>query len=253
MPEPLRVQRTVAARQVAHGTSHQSVERALAVLSAFDDVRVELGVGELSRICGLHKSTVSRLAATLERAGFLRRAGERYRLGMEPLRLGAVAVASFDPLSATRPAMERLSALSGETVNLAVPDGDAVLNVAEIPGTFILSASDGWTGRRTAPHAAANGKVLLAFGALALRPDAPLERYTERTITDRRLLEAELERTRERGYAIAVSELEIGLAAAAAPVFDGEGRCVAAISVSGPEVRLGPEDLDRLGRLAAGD
>jgi len=233
-------------------TQHQSVERALAVLSAFDDVRVELGVGELSRSLGLHKSTVSRLAAALERAGFLRRHAERYRLGTEVLRLGAVAISSFDLATSARPAMERLSRLCGETVNLAVADGDVVLNVEEIPSTFILSSSGGWSGRRTAPHAAANGKVLLAYGALPLPRDAVLERFTPRTITSRRRLESELVEVRARGYATAESELEEGLAAVAAPLFDPDGNCVAALSVSGPAIRLGADELHRLGKLASG-
>jgi len=230
---------------------HQSVERALALLAAFDERRVALGVAELSRLLGLHRSTVSRIAATLERAGFLSRERDGYRLGGEVVRLGALALSSLDLVTAMRPAMEQLARLSGETVNLAVPDGGHVLNVAEIPSAFILSSATGWTGRTTAPHAAANGKVLLAFGALELDPTAPLERFTARTLTSRRELSRELALVRREGFATALSELEEGLAAVAAPVFDGNGRCVAALSVSGPEFRLGPEDLHRLGRLCA--
>jgi DNA-binding IclR family transcriptional regulator len=244
--------RSSAEREGAGATSgHQSVERALAVLSAFDDVRSELGVGELSRSLGLHKSTVSRLAATLERSRFLRRHEDRYRLGTEVVRLGAVALASFDLVATMRPAMERISEHCGETVNLAVADGDWVLNIAEVPSTYILSSSGGWSGRRTAPHAVANGKVLLAYGALELPEGAVLERYTSRTITSRAQLAAELALVRDRGYATAVSELEEGLVAVAAPVFDADGRCVAALSVSGPESRLGSEHLERLGKLVS--
>jgi DNA-binding IclR family transcriptional regulator len=235
-----------------HGPAlHQSVERALTVLGAFDDGRTELGVGELARRLGLHKSTVSRLAATLERARFLRRHDDRYRLGSELVRLGTVALSSYDVVATSRPAMERLSRLCGETVNLAVADGRWVLHVAEIPSTFILSSSGGWSGRRTAPHAAANGKVLLAYDALRLDDEAALQRFTPRTVTNRRRLAAELAGVRRRGYALAVGELEEGLAAVAAPVFDPDGRCAAALSVSGPESRLGPESLRRLGELAA--
>lgn len=230
---------------------HQSVERALGLLASFDDTHPVLGVGELSRMLGLHRSTVSRIAAALERAGFLARDRGRYRLGWEVLRLGALALSTLDLVTTMRPAMERLARLSGETVNLAVPDGRQVLNVAEIPSTFILSSSTGWTGRTTAPHAAANGKVLLAFGALEIDGPGPLERLTPRTITSRRRLERELALVRRQGFAMALSELEAGLAAVAAPIFDGSGRCVAALSVSGPEFRLGEETLAHLGRLCA--
>lgn len=170
---------------------------------------------------------------------------------METIRLGSLALSNLDLVAALRPAMEHLARLSGETVNLAVPSGSHVLNVAELPSAFILSSSTGWTGRTTASHAAANGKVLLAFGELALPESGELERFTPRTVTSRRQLARELLVVRQRGYATAVSELEEGLSAVAAPVFDGNGRCVAALSVSGPEFRLGPDDLENLGPLCA--
>lgn len=230
--------------------AYQSLERALALLSAFDDDRTELGVSEIARSLGVHRSTASRMAATLERARYLSRSGDRYRLGAEMVRLGGVAARGFDVVAAVQPAMELLSQLTGETVNLAVPDGGDVLNVAELPSAFILSSSSSWTGRRTRPHAVANGKVLLAWGALAV-PAGSLERYTSRTVTSKRELARELREIRQLGYATAVAELEEGLVAVAAPVFDGAGRCVAALSLSGPEVRLRSDDLDRLGRLCA--
>ena len=234
---------------VAPNATYQSAERVLALLKSFDDTRVEQGVAEIARALGVHKSTASRLAAALERAGFLARSGKRYRLGVEVIRLGTLALRSFDLVATMQPAMEKLSQRTGETVNLAVPDGADVLNVAEVSSTYILSCSGGWIGRRTTPHAVANGKVLLAYGALPC-PGA-LERYTPRTITTFAALEAELAAVRRDGYATAVAELEEGLVAVAAPVFDPAGTCVAALSVSGPEFRMLPETLDGLGKLCA--
>jgi len=241
MPEP----------EVAPNATYQSAERVLALLKAFDDTQVELGVAEIARALGVHKSTASRLAAALERAGFLARAGRRYRLGVEIIRLGSIALRSFDLVATMQPGMEKISQQTGETVNLAVPDGADVLNVAEVPSTYILSCSGGWIGRRTRPHAVANGKVLLAYGALPLPHPRALERYTPQTITTLDALATELGQIRRRGYATAVAELEEGLVAVAAPVFDPAGTCVAALSVSGPEFRMLPETLDGLGRLCA--
>ena len=235
--------------KVAPNATYQSAERVLALLKSFDDTRTELGVAEIARTLGVHKSTASRLAAALARTGFLARAGQRYRLGVEVIRLGSVALRSFDLVATMQPAMEKLSHRTGETVNLAVPDGADVLNVAEVPSTYILSCSGGWTGRRTRPHAVANGKVLLAHRALP--PPRELERYTAQTITTQGALEAELAAVRRDGYAKAVAELEEGLVAVAAPVFDPAGRCVAALSISGPEFRMLPATLDALGRLCA--
>lgn len=232
---------------VAAGATYQSAERVLALLTSFDDARTELGVTEMARSIGVHKSTASRLAAALERAGLLARYGRRYRLGLQVIRLGMLALRSYDLVDALQPAMASLSRQTGETINLAVPDGDGILNVAEVPSTFIVGCSAGWIGRRTMPHAVANGKVLLAYGALPL--PARLDKYTEATITSADALQRELAEVRRNGHATAVGELEVGLVAVAAPVFDGDGNCVAALSVSGPNFRLPPQRLSSLGKL----
>jgi len=240
----------VSENKVAGGATYRSAERALALLSSFEDGRIELGVTEMARALGVHKSTASRLAIALERAGFLTRHGKRYRLGVKIIRLGALALQSFDIVAAMQPAMEKLSQQTGETVNLAVPDGADVLNVAEVPSTYILSASGGWIGRRTKPHAVANGKVLLAYSAVPM-PRA-LEPYTDRTVVSLDALARELAEIQRDGYATAVAELEDELVAVAAPVFNPAGACVAALSVSGPAYRMRLDTLDELGALCAG-
>jgi IclR family transcriptional regulator, acetate operon repressor len=232
---------------VAARATYQSAERVLALLTSFDDARTELGVTEMARSIGVHKSTASRLAAVLERAGLLARYGRRYRLGLQVIRLGVLALRSFDLVDALQPAMDALSRQTGETINLAVADGDGILNVAEVPSTFIVSCSAGWIGRRTMPHAVANGKVLLAYGAIPV--PTRLDQYTDRTITSADALASELAAVRLDGYATAVGELETGLVAVAAPVFGSGGECVAALSVSGPDFRLPAEHLASLGKL----
>jgi IclR family transcriptional regulator, acetate operon repressor len=232
---------------VAANATYQSAERVLTLLATFEDGRPELSVTEIAGALGVHKSTASRLAATLERTGFLARSGRRYRLGVEIIRLGSLALRHADIVARLQPAMEKLSQLTGETINLAVPAGPDILNVAEVPSTFILNSSGGWIGRRTKPHAVANGKVLLAFGAIPM--PASLERYTEHTICSVPALEAQLAEIRRDGYAKAAAELEDGLVAVAAPVFGPDGGCSAALSISGPAYRMPPEKLDELGRL----
>jgi DNA-binding IclR family transcriptional regulator len=239
----------VSRAEVAAGATYHSAERVLALLTSFDDARVELSVTEMAASLGVHKSTASRQAGVLERAGLLTRSGRRFRLGLEVIRLGTLAMRSMDFVASMQPAMEKLSQQTGETVNLAVPDGQQVLNVAEVPSTFILNSSGGWIGRRTTPHAVANGKVLMAYGAIPM--PGRLERYTAQTITSRDALSAELKTIRVNGYATAVAELEEGLVAVASPVLDAGGTCVAALSVSGPAFRMPPESLDKLGRLCA--
>ncbi|MGH2995462.1 MAG: IclR family transcriptional regulator, partial [Gaiellaceae bacterium] len=133
-----------------------------------------------------------------------------------------------------------------ETVNLAVRDGDQALNVHQVRTAHIVAVTD-WTGRGLPLHATANGKVLLAFGAGPLPRDLP--RLTRKTITSREKLRAELEQVRRSGFAVATEELELGLHAVAAPVFDCFGACVAAASVSAPAYRLPERRLPAVGEL----
>ena len=124
-------------------------------------------------------------------------------------------------------------------------DGEEAVNVAQSDGRHIVGVGS-WTGRRTALHCTANGKVLLAFGPTA-RCRAELEAFTPRTITRRARLERELAAVREPGYATNVGELEEGLHAVAAPVFDAAGACRAALSISGPSYRMPEGSLPEFG------
>ncbi len=234
----------------------QTVDRALQLLLAFGAEGQELGVTELAARVGVHKSTASRLAATLAERGFLERppGSDSFRLGPELGRLGLLALGGRDLVELAGPVMERLAQETGETVNLAVLDGAEVVNLAQAEGRHIVGVG-AWTGRRTEPHCTANGKVLLAFSNAAV-PSAALTRHTRRTITSARALQRELELVRSRGWARAVGELEEGLHAVAAPVVDGFGRCRAALSVSGPSYRLPEGRLPELAvrcRRAAGE
>lgn len=224
----------------------QTVDRALLLLLAFERDGEELGVTELASRLGVHKSTASRLAATLEARGFLERSErDAFRLGAELARLGRLALRGRDLVDLARAAMVELAETTGETVNLAVAEQNEVVNVAQVDGRHMVGIGS-WTGRRTPPHCTANGKVLLTWAG-SPEPDR-FEAFTDRTIVSRAELAAEVERVRARGWATAVSEIEEGLHAVAAPVVDSDGRCVAALSVSGPSYRMPEERLAELGR-----
>src|SRR5437763_16052791 len=123
----------------------QSADRAFQLLLSFSDEASERGVSELAAELGLHKSTVSRMLAGMQARGLLARSGERYRLGPQIVRLGALALRDLGLLDACRPAMARLAAETGETVNLAVADGDGALNVDQVQSSHFVGAID-WTG-----------------------------------------------------------------------------------------------------------
>lgn len=228
--------------------SIQTVDRVLQMLLAFNGERQALGVGDFAHLLGVHKSTASRLAATLEQRGFLERVpgSKTFRLGPELGRLGLLAGGNRSLIELARAAMARLAAETGETVNLGILDGAEVVNIAQVEGPHIIGVGS-WTGRRTRLHCTSNGKVFLAFAAAQLG-DEPLEAMTAHTITSKRKLRAQLDKARQEGWAFTIGELEDGLNAVAVPVFDSAGTCVAALSVSGPGYRMPPARLPEIAR-----
>jgi IclR family acetate operon transcriptional repressor len=232
----------------------QSVARAVGVLQALADSEGELGVTELGRRLGVHKATASRLVATLAEHRLVERnpITDKYRLGFGLIHLAGSAMAGLDLAREARPVLEDLAERTQETVNLAVLDGDAVLNVDQITSPRTV-ASRSWVGRRTPWHCTSNGKVLVAW---LPEPDreillaAPLEQRTERSITDPQRMRSQLAEITTRGYAQTVEELEQGLNAVAAPVRRADGQVAGAVSVAGPAFRMRPGELPRIARLA---
>jgi DNA-binding IclR family transcriptional regulator len=236
----------------------QAVDRALAIVAAIGDARPEPGLAELSAALDLHKTTAFRLLGALERAGFVARDAERqvYRLGPTLIRLGAQARRAAGLHEAARPVLESLAAAVGETATLEVLVGAEVLILDEAHGHHLLGSSPE-IGTRWPAHAASTGKVLLAAarhedGAAAHAPRAPrlaarLARVAPNTITSHARLDRELDAVWARGWAVGDEEIEEDFVAVAAPIRNGEGRVVAAISVGGPKARL---DRARIAQLA---
>jgi DNA-binding IclR family transcriptional regulator len=225
----------------------ETVDRALRLLLAFDgEPDSELTVAAMAARLGVHRSSASRLAATLTDRGFLERApdGEAFRLGPAIARLAPSPVAGRRLVAAARAEMEAVADATGETVVLSVLEGETAMDVAQVDGRHLVGARH-WVGWRSPLHACSDGKVLLAFAGAATA--GPLDAITPRTITSLDALEAEVAAGRARGWATVEGELEEGLNGVAVPVVDGGGRCVAALNVSGPAYRLPATRLDELG------
>jgi DNA-binding IclR family transcriptional regulator len=191
----------------------QAIDRAAELLVGVVESPGPVSVGELSRRSGLPKSTTSRLVGALERRGLVQRAGDR-RVVPGPVLLRFAhrdTGASLVELAA--PALRTLSELSGETINLGVPTPLGVEHLAQEDSRHFVGGTN-WIGRRVPYETTANGKVLKAFST------------------------HEPSDIRARGYAVAVDELEHGLSAIAAPVLAPDGLAVAALSISGPTIRL---------------
>ncbi|MDN3265801.1 IclR family transcriptional regulator [Streptomyces sp. CSDS2] len=241
-----------AQRRGGRGTAGavQSVDRAVSVLEILAR-HGEAGVTEIADELDVHKSTAFRLLGVLEHRGLVAQAKDRgkYYLGAGVLRLAGAAAVRLDISQEGVPVCREVADELGETVNIAVLDDDAAVNIMQARGTAAVTAQN-WLGRRTPLHATSSGKVLLAHLSPTLREGLlarPLTRFTDRTVTGAAMLRAELEAVVRQGYGVTVEELELGLAAVAAPVRAHDGEVIAAISVSGPVYRL---DADRLPEVA---
>ena len=229
-----------------NGSQVQSVDRALSILEILAR-HGELGVTEIAGELDVHKSTAFRLISALEAHRLVEQLGERgkYQLGFGVIRLAGATTARMSLPREGKQVCRRLAGELGETVNIAVLDGDAIINIAQEQGSSSITAQN-WVGRRTAPHATSSGKVLLAWAEddeLATVLDHGLARFTEHTITLNAMLNTQLMQVRELGWAYTTEELEIGLNAVAAPIRDSGGSVVGAITVSGPSYRLSAESF----------
>jgi DNA-binding IclR family transcriptional regulator len=223
-----------------------SLAHGLAILDLFSSDEPVLGVGEMARRLGMHRSSASRLAATLSTAGYLRPAGApgRYALGGKLARLsGLVSQAAALPEIAM-PVLRGLVDELGETGHIAVLDGSEVMTTVVVDGWHSVRMHS-TVGKRSPAHATAIGKILLAD-----LPDAevrrlcgtgPLDRRTPATVGSVDDLLAQLAEVREHGCALDREELEAGLHCIAAPVRDHAGVVVAAAGISGPVDRITTE------------
>jgi IclR family acetate operon transcriptional repressor len=225
----------------------QTIDRAAGLLVAVMDDESPVGTSELAARTGLPKSTASRLLGALAHHGLVQQDGGRgrFRPGPVLLRYAQRALVERHLAELAMPALEALAEVSGETINLAVPGPHGVEHLAQVDSRHFVGAGH-WVGRQVPYHCTAVGKVLVAFGAAVLPGDAPLERLTAGTVTNREALDRELDTVRRDGLATATDELEVGLAAIAAPVLAGGG-CLGALSISGPSQRLTPERIAELG------
>jgi IclR family acetate operon transcriptional repressor len=221
-----------------YGTT--AVDRGADLLVRVLESEQPVALTDLASASGIPKSTVSRLISALERRGLIEQDGQRGRLRPGPaiLRVAERGMLERNVVELARASLDALAEATGETINLALPARHGVEHVAQVEGRHFLGTGQ-WLGRLVDYHCTAVGKVFMAFGRAPL-PTQPLTRYAPGTITDPQRLRAELEVVRRSECATAVDELETGLAAMAAPVRGSRGDVVAALSVSGPTLRMTP-------------
>lgn len=227
----------------------QSVSHALDVLEQFRGEANELGVTELSKRLKLHKNNVFRLLATLEARGYIEqnRATENYRLGIRCLQLGQSYVDHMGLLPQARLTMTDLVRQIRETSYVAVLRRTSVVPVdvveADRPVRIVSQL-----GEALPLHGTAAGKVHLAFepeeDLRQLLPDG-LTKHTERTITDRQALLAQLKTIAQQGYAVDMGEHVEDIRAVAVPIRDYTRSVVGALAVAAPASRFTAERIEK--------
>ena len=229
----------------------QAVINAIRLLETFRDEE-EQGVTPLAKRLELHKNNVFRLLATLEQLGYIEQCAEsdRYRLGVRSLELGQSFGRSRNLLRRARPILDLLVETCGESTHLGLLRDMQVVHVeGKSPERLVLTGTR--VGLALPAHCTALGKILLGCAPTGVRESfdrkmisgGNLPKLTPATICDPAKFFEHLRTVAVRGYALDLEECEPGLSCAAAPVFDGEGQLVAALSVSGPAFRLSEERL----------
>ena len=231
---------------VKRDNSVHSVDRAISVLQVLAR-RGPSAVTEIATELGVHKSTVFRLLGTLESRGLVDQntSRGRYQLGYGVVQLAAGATRKLDLSVVSRPICQDLADAVGETVNIVINDGSTVVSIDQVIGSSAVTTVN-WVGQRTALHANSAGKVFLAYMTQDERDERltePLQRYTERTVVSREVLEQQLADVRDHGYGFTIGELEIGLAAVAAPIRNLDGQVMAAVTASGPTFRINSDTI----------
>ncbi len=245
-PQPNRNPRRDSARL-------SSVTTAIHLLKAFGEDDDELGISELAKRLGVAKSTVHRLASALLSEGFLQQNPEtgRYRLGVGLFMLGSMVRARLDVTTEARAALNELREKTGENVRLAVLERNGVILLHDLEGPQSVRLRSA-TGQMRPFYCTAEGLVLLSG-----QRDADLKRLlaqprsqrTPRTIVDEEALRAEIRQVKRQGYAIEDETFDLGTRCIAAPIYNGEGRLVAALGMAGPRTRVRRSQFAKLAQL----
>jgi len=223
--------KTPAPRREAMG----GLAKGLAVIRAFSRDRPALSLSEVARSAAMPAATARRCLLTLEELGYVARNGKEFLLRAKVLELGAAYLESMNIEEVTKTRLEDLAHVTNDSAALCVLDGVDVVYVARASVRTLLRL-EAHVGSRFPAHATSTGRVLLA----GLSPDR-LQRYferasfsalTDRTVTDPAKLRQLLDECRRAGYSAVEDELAYGVVALAVPVFDRNGRVVAALNSS---------------------
>lgn len=229
----------------------QSVDRALKIISLVSQSKEGRGVTELASHLDLNKSSIHKLLTTLVKNGYIEQDSitKKYRLGYIYLELSSILLESIDLRTQARIFLEELEKLTNEVIHLVVYNQGEAVYIEKLEGSETLRTHSK-VGRRAPMHCTSVGKVILAYlseqEVLSFLQKNGLPKHTENTITDKEKFLLELIKIRNQGFGTEIEENETGISCIAAPIFDNRGDITAAVSISGPTIRLTSEQLEIL-------
>ncbi|MFT6556183.1 IclR family transcriptional regulator [Sneathiella sp.] len=233
----------------------QSLTRALSVLNVIAENPPGMTLTGISRALGLAPSTSHRLLTTLQEERYVQydRDSSHWQIGMQAFVTGNGFLSSRDLVSVARPFMRRMMEESGETVNLAISEGDDVIYMAQVESREMMRVYSK-PGNRVPLHCSGVGKAIMMLmddtdidRIISLRG---LPKLTEKTFTDSDRLKRELLQSRRQRFAIDDEEHAVGLRCVASVIYDEYAEPLAAVSISGPAARISAERLPVLGQTA---
>ena len=228
----------------------QSIVKAVRIMSLFSSDEPTLTLAEISRRLDLPKSTAHNILNTLLAEGFIEKVdGDAYALGTSIIALTQGVRVNVELRDRAAPLIRELADLCRESVYLTVRDGDHVLYIYAVESSRRLLARSA-VGDRAPLHCTSVGKSVLAALPLpevrAIIARTGLPAFTPHTLTDLDALLADLDQTRQRGYAIDNQEHEVRTFCLGAPVLDHRGHVIGACSISGADREIIPRRLDDL-------
>ncbi len=218
-------------------SANQSVDRALRILWVLNGLQ-HATVTDIAHELDVHKSTASRLLAALERQSLItrRKADLSYELGHGILQLAGSVNAQSDLTKSAQVLVESVAEHFKLTANVAILDDIYAVNIAQSAPSERFFTPRQYVGRRTPGHATSSGKILLAAADGSTQQQlfsAPLERFTNETITDPQELSKELDTVAKQGWAVSNNEWDADMTAVAVPLRDTNNRIVAAVTITG--------------------
>lgn len=223
-----------------------TLERGLRVLTSFDETHTELTLSEMAAQTGLPPAVARRCLKTLVELGYVGQHGRKFLLRPAVLRLGSAFLSSMHIEQVCLPPLQHVRDETGDSASLSVLSGHDILYVAHVSTDrrFRLAAH---VGTQFPFHVTSMGRSIVAFldedARADLLDDAPFERFTEHSLTERSAIEERLGQVAARGYDSALDELDYGIVSVAVPIFGREKKVVAAINCSTSTTRITRDEL----------